>query len=162
MSRGNETRAEILAALFGAMRTASANGVLLSQTVAERVGLNSTDMECLDLLGREGAVTAGRLAELTNLTTGAITGVIDRLEKAGYVRRVPNPRDRRSVVVEPLMEKVEREIGPFYASIGRAMEELGTHYSDAELVLLRDFVLRLNELSREEIAKLRGEASAGE
>src|SRR5262249_44340821 len=157
MSRDDASREEILAALFTAMRRASANGVLLSQAIAERVGLNSNDMECLDLLGQEGMVTAGRLADITGLSTGAVTGIIDRLEKAGYARRVPNPRDRRSVLVEPLLEKVARDIGPFFTAIERGMAELSARYDEAELALLLDFVSRLNEESQAEIARLRGE-----
>jgi len=157
MSRDDTSRQEILAALSTAMRRASANGVLLSQAIAECVGLSSNDMECLDLLSQEGIVTAGRLAEITGLSTGAVTGIIDRLEKAGYARRVPNPRDRRSVLVEPLLEKVARDIGPFFTAIERGMAELSARYDEAELALLLDFVSRLNEQSQAEIARLRGE-----
>src|ERR1700691_628401 len=78
-----------------AMRRSSAQGVLFGQTVANRVGLSNSDMECLDFLILEGRVTAGRLAEVTGLTTGAITGVVDRLERAGLVRRERDDNDRR-------------------------------------------------------------------
>ena len=77
-----------------AVRRSSAQGVLFGQTVANRVGLSSSDMECLDFLILEGRVTAGRLAEVTGLTTGAITGVVDRLEEAGLVRRERDDHDR--------------------------------------------------------------------
>src|SRR5260370_19239740 len=92
MSRKAKGGREVEAALNAAMRDVSGQGVLYSQAVAERLGMNSTDLECLDHISR-GPLTAGRLAELTGLTTGAITGVIDRLERAGLARRQRHPCD---------------------------------------------------------------------
>src|SRR2546430_17138506 len=80
-----------------AMRRTSGLGAIFSQTVADSAGISSSDLECLDFLNLEGRVTAGRLAEVTGLTTGAITGVVDRLEKAGLVRRERDESDRRKV-----------------------------------------------------------------
>ena len=82
-----KARAALLQELEEAMRRSSAQGVLFGQAVANVAGISGSDLECIDILYLEGRVTAGRLAEVTGLTTGAITGVIDRLEKAGYVRR---------------------------------------------------------------------------
>src|SRR3981189_796686 len=84
LSRPN-ARAALLRELEEAMRRSSAQGVLFGQTVANVAGISGSDLECLDFLNLEGRVTAGRLAEVTGLTTGAITGVVDRLEKAGPV-----------------------------------------------------------------------------
>src|SRR5574342_463312 len=98
MSTKTKKRRELEAALNGALRDVSGQGVLYSQAVAERLRINSTDLECLDHISR-GPVTAGRLAELTGLTTGAITGVIDRLERIGLVRREHDPDDRRKPLV---------------------------------------------------------------
>src|SRR5260221_13536695 len=92
MSTKTKRRRELEAALNAAMRDVSGQGVLYSQAVAGRLGMNSTDLECLDHISR-GPVTAGRLAELTGLTTGAITGVIDRLERARLARRERDPCD---------------------------------------------------------------------
>src|SRR6266581_7672060 len=86
--------------------------VLYTQAVAEQVGLNLTDLSCTGILTVEGPVTAGRLAELTGLTTGAITGAIDRMERAGYVRRESDPNDRRRVVVVPIAEKLAANCAP--------------------------------------------------
>src|SRR5580700_8824106 len=99
MSRPSKKRLELTGALNLAMREASGLGVLFSQEVARRLGIASTDLECLDYLGR-GPIAAGELAELTGLTTGAITGVIDRLERAGLARRSRDVADRRKVLVE--------------------------------------------------------------
>src|SRR5882672_4092082 len=91
-----KARAALMEQLEHAVRKSSALGVIFGQTVASRVGISSSDLECLDFLNIEGRVTAGRLAELTGLTTGAITGVVDRMEKAGLVRRERDERDRKS------------------------------------------------------------------
>ncbi|WNV82017.1 MarR family transcriptional regulator [Umezawaea sp. Da 62-37] len=82
-------------------REMSALTVMFHSRVAEQMGLSATDEKCLDLAMRaDGPLTAGRIAELSGLSTGAVTGVIDRLERAGYVRRVRDPHDRRKVLVE--------------------------------------------------------------
>jgi DNA-binding MarR family transcriptional regulator len=150
-------RATLLAALDRELRTGSAQSVLFSQAVADALGMNPTDLECLDLLSVHGAITPKRLAELTGLTTGAITGVLDRLERAGHVRRRPNPRDRRSLIIELDAEHAAREIGPLYAALGQSMADLHAGYSDAELALLLHFTARGNAIMRDEIARLRGE-----
>ena len=121
-----------------AMRRASAQGVLFGQTVANRVGLSSSDMECLDFLILEGRVTAGRLAEVTGLTTGAITGVVDRLEQAGLVRRERDANDRRKVFIAAIPENTAR-IGKFYVHLQQAMLKAWDTYSEAELRLLLRF-----------------------
>src|SRR5262245_29900394 len=100
MSRGNSERAEVLATLPAEFRQLSVATIMFHQAIADRLGMNVTDHKCADLLERNGPMTAGELAEQTGLTTGAITGVIDRLEQAGFVRRAPDPGDRRRVIVE--------------------------------------------------------------
>ena len=94
-----KARAALMQELEHAVRKSSALGVIFGQTVANAVGVSSSDLECLDFLNIEGRVTAGRLAELTGLTTGAITGVVDRMEKAGFVRRERDEEDRRKVYI---------------------------------------------------------------
>src|SRR5260370_16733565 len=93
MSTKTKRRRELEAALNAAMRDVSGQGVLYSQAVADRLGINSTDLECLDHISR-GPVTAGRLAELTGLTTGAITGVIDPLQPPRFPRPERDPAHR--------------------------------------------------------------------
>jgi DNA-binding MarR family transcriptional regulator len=124
-----------------AMRRSSAQGVLFGQTVANRVGLSNSDMECLDFLILEGRVTAGRLAEVTGLTTGAITGVVDRLEQAGLVRRERDDHDRRKVFIAAVPENTAK-IGKFYEHLQRAMLKVWDSYSDAELRLLLRFAMQ--------------------
>jgi DNA-binding MarR family transcriptional regulator len=149
-----------VAALERALRETSALSVLFSQAVADRAGMNPTDLESLDILARYGPMTAGRLAELTGLTTGAITGLVDRLEGRGYARREPHPTDRRSVIVRPLIENAERDLAPSYAAMSRAMDELVTRYSDEELAVIADFMTRAAAVTAEQIAEVRGESIA--
>jgi len=121
-----------------AMRRTSAQGVLYGQAVANMAGISGSDLDCMDFLNLEGRITAGRLAELTGLTTGAITGVIDRLEKAGFVRRERDEVDRRKVFIVTVPENVAG-IGRLYTPMQQAMHKLWSTYSDAELHLLLRF-----------------------
>ncbi len=121
-----------------AMRRSSAQGVLFGQAVANMAGISGSDLDCLDFLNLEGRVTAGRLAEVTGLTTGAITGVVDRLEKAGLVRRERDADDRRKVYIVTMPENVAR-IGRFYVPMQEVMQKLWSSYSEAELQLLLRF-----------------------
>ncbi|MBR0715686.1 MarR family transcriptional regulator [Bradyrhizobium liaoningense] len=122
------------------MRRSSAQGVLYGQAVANIAGISNSDLECLDFLNLEGRVTAGRLAEVTGLTTGAITGVVDRLEKAGYVRRERDEADRRKVFIVVVPE-VTAKIGQFYVPMQQAMQKVWSGYSEEELRLLLRFAL---------------------
>jgi DNA-binding MarR family transcriptional regulator len=133
-----KARAALLQELEEAMRRSSAQGVLFGQTVANVAGISGSDLECLDFLNLEGRVTAGRLAEVTGLTTGAITGVVDRLEKAGLVRRERDEADRRKVFIVVVPETVAR-IGQFYVPMQQAMHKVWNGYSDEELRLLLRF-----------------------
>src|SRR6478609_1036968 len=127
-----KARAALLHELEGAMRRSSAQGVLFGQAVANVAGISGSDLECLDFLNLEGRVTAGRLAEVTGLTTGAITGVVDRLEKTGFVRRERDETDRRKVFIATVPENVAK-IGRFYEHMQRAILKDWDGYSDAEL-----------------------------
>ena len=138
MSRG-KARAALLQELEHAVRRSSGLGVIFGQTVANRAGISSSDLECLDFLNLEGRVTAGRLAELTGLTTGAITGVVDRLEKAGFVRRERDATDRRKVFIVTVPEKIAA-IGRLYQPLQRAVSRNWEAYSEAELRLLLRFM----------------------
>ncbi|MFB9267812.1 MarR family transcriptional regulator [Bradyrhizobium erythrophlei] len=120
------------------MRRSSAQGVMFGQAVANVAGISNSDLECMDILFLEGRVTAGRLAEVTGLTTGAITGVVDRMEKAGYVRRERDAVDRRKVFISVVEEKAA-EIGKLYVPMQQAMQKVWSGYTDDELRLLLRF-----------------------
>src|SRR5246127_5871578 len=130
-----KARATLLGELEEAMRRSSAQGVLYGQAVANVAGIANSDLECMDILYLEGRVTAGRLSEVTGLTTGAITGVVDRLEKAGLVRRERDESDRRKVFIVTVAENVGK-IGRPYELVKRAMQKQCEAYTDAELKFL--------------------------
>ena len=109
----------------------------MDDAACRALGINRTDGRCLDIIDREGPVAAGRLAQASGLTTAAVTAVIDRLERAGYARRVGDPKDRRRVLVEltPLArERSEAIWGPY-----EYFQEMLGRYTIEQLELLRDF-----------------------
>jgi DNA-binding MarR family transcriptional regulator len=160
-SRPSAERARLLQALEAELRTMSTRTVMLSQAIAGRLGLSPTDLETLEQLETHGPVTAGRLAELTGLTTGAITGLVDRLERGGFVRRERDPTDRRRVIVRLVPERARR-IGRMFEPVSRAMAELHARYSDAELALLLDYATRANAVGHEMTSRIRREPAARE
>ncbi|NQV79186.1 MAG: MarR family transcriptional regulator [Alphaproteobacteria bacterium] len=136
------------------MRRSGAQGSLFSQAIAARVGISASDFECLDLVILEGAVTPGRLAEASGLTTGAITGVIDRLERAGFVRRDPDPTDRRRVLVRAVPDGV-RVIGPYYKSLVTQLGVILDDLDTGELARLLALYTRVNNVFAGEIVALK-------
>lgn len=159
MSSHQPNRSELLTAVLREVRRMTAQSVLIGQAVSERFGLSSSDLECLDLALLSGGATAGDFAKVTGLTTGAITGVIDRLERAGYVRRESDPADRRKVIVRARPAKT-RQIAPVYDSLQREMTALWSSYSDEQLALILDFLIRSCDLAVQEIAKLQMKGAA--
>jgi DNA-binding MarR family transcriptional regulator len=135
-------------------RQLGGHALLFHQAVAERLGLNATDLKCLDLARGEKDITAGRIAELTGLTTAALTSVIDRLEARGIVRRERALSDRRKVFVRPIAERMT-EIGRLFESLDRAMQQLYAGYSVADLTFLRDFAIEADKVMLAETKKLR-------
>ena len=133
----------LLEDLNQAGRRLSQATILFHQAVADRLGLHPTDHKCIDLLVSAGSTTAGELAEATGLTTGAITGVIDRLEAAGFVRREDDPNDRRRVIIRVVPKRYRRH-RPALRAVrgggrrdGRALQRAGAGHDpglhDAEL-----------------------------
>jgi DNA-binding MarR family transcriptional regulator len=153
----SQRRTELVGAFNREMRQLVAETVVFNQAVADRLGLNPTDVQCLNILTNTGAVTAGQLAELTGLTTGAVTRLVDRLEQAGYARRERDATDRRRVLVAAVPERLG-EIGGTYASMGRAWHDLLADYSDDQLALFVDLLARGHFVTRDETARLRGAA----
>jgi len=131
----NKKRAERVAAILAGFQRVSGQSVVLSALIAEKFGLAPSDLECLGFLQLEGPMTAGRLAQLTGLTTGAVTRMIDRLEAGRYVRRRDDPADRRRVVVE-LNPAQMKEFAPFYGPIAENSTQLLARYKDEELALI--------------------------
>ena len=123
------------------------------QAVADAIGINRTDLRCLDVIQREGRVTAGRLAEETGLTTGAITTVLDRLERAGLARRARDPGDRRRVLVEVAPDALQGA-GMFYAEHIALSERVYRRHTEEQLEMLLAFVREGREVNEREAAKL--------
>jgi DNA-binding MarR family transcriptional regulator len=115
-----------------------------SYETTEDVDVSPADLGALCLLLLHGPAPAGRLAELTGLTTGAVTGVVDRLEKNGYVRREPDPADRRKVIVVADAARVDRELFPHFPSLKRAAaQQFYDDFTIGELELIAEFLSRL-------------------
>jgi len=151
MSSSPGERTELIEALSLSVRKVIVETVLLFDTLAGQIGVNATDMQCLNILDFEGPVPAGRLAELTGLTTGAITTAIDRLEKAGYVQRVRDPHDRRRVVIQ----QIPHEGFDVFGAIDQAWQELCSHYSDQELAVIFTFIEAMHQMNRGTVAHYR-------
>ena len=149
-------REETIQVIIEKRREMSTETIMFHQNVADVLGLHITDHKCLDLIRQYGAMPAGRLAQLTGLTTGAVTGIIDRLEKAGFVRRANDPKDRRRTIIEPVRNKKwERKIEAIFIPFHERMHKLLSSYSDSELAFLLDVLTKSIELTREESKKLR-------
>lgn len=162
MSRKETGRLELEQQLSEKLgRRLSARTILFHQVVAENLGLNPTDLKCLDLARSETDVTAGRIAEVTGLTTAAVTSVLDRLEKSGLVERVRDAQDRRKVLVRPMPGRAA-EVGRLFESLERAMRKLYSEYSTASLALILEFAGKLEEVMQAETKKLRDRSGGGD
>ena len=113
--------------------------------LAKKLKLSRTDMRCLDLIGRLGPLTAGRLAEESGLTTGAVTFILDRLEEAGMVTRRRDTEDRRRVWVEMVPEAQERLEG-LQQPVAEDMRRLAQQFKEDELAVVRDFMRQAKEV----------------
>jgi DNA-binding MarR family transcriptional regulator len=121
----------------------------LNDLIAQQLGIAQTDLLCLHVLNRAGASTAGALSVQLGRTTGAVTHMIDRLEEAGYVRRRPDPQDRRRILVEALAPGVER-IASFYDGMDARSRRLMAAFSGEQLAAIHTFLLGSYESATEE------------
>jgi DNA-binding MarR family transcriptional regulator len=149
-------RKEIIHAVNEKFTEMSTETILFHQALADVLDIHVTDHRCIHFIHTYGAMPAGRLAELTGLTTAAVTGIIDRLEKAGYVRRANDPKDRRRTIVEPIRNtKLERKLQMIFIPFHERMNKLLSSYSDSELAFLLEVMMKSIEMTREESKKLR-------
>jgi DNA-binding MarR family transcriptional regulator len=118
--------------------------VLFRNATGRKLGLNIADVECLSLIFLKGISTPTELARYTGITTGSATAMLDRLEKAQLIKRKPNPKDRRGVMIES-NEKSTETIGPMVAGIQEVQNELIASYSDKELETIADFLTRFTK-----------------
>lgn len=142
---------------FGATGHALSNAIIaFHQAVADQLGLHVTDHKALGILWAQGPMSAGRLGELLGLTTGAVTAVIDRLDRAGYVERRQDPADRRRVIVAPRHDPArDAEIQALFEPMERAFAQHLPDYNDAERQLILDFVEHAITALREATAEVR-------
>ena len=148
-------RADLEVAFATAMRRTGALMQLMGQAAADQIGINATDLNCLNILSFSGHMTAGELARATGLTTASITGVIDRLEEAGFVSRERDRHDRRRVVVTITLDRAMRDVASVFLPLLRDWRAMAARYSDDELRLIVDFYGRMEQVFREHIVRLR-------
>jgi MarR family transcriptional regulator, organic hydroperoxide resistance regulator len=140
----NPNRAQLRENVIRGLRQFIAGSILYNQQVADRVGLRLSDMQCINVLDLMGPSTPSELARSTGLTTGGVTVMLDRLEKAGYVKRQPNPRDRRSVLVHLNPAKLKK-VDAFYGAINERMAGLLDDTPDSELRSVVNLFSKMNE-----------------
>jgi DNA-binding MarR family transcriptional regulator len=155
--RRTARRTALLAELDREGRRTGSVGSLHARAIAERAGVHPTDFEALDALDWTGPITAGELARRIGVSSGAVTGVIDRLARDGWVRRTSDPNDRRRVVVEILpgpAERVEQMLKVFQPLLDE-MGQINDQYDDDELQTVLDWLRRTNDAVERSTARMR-------
>ena len=151
-------RERLIEQVVAALRADGSARDAFDQAVADRLGINITDLRCLDVLD-QGRSTAGEIATALGLTTGAVTTLLDRLERAGYVRRLRDAADRRRVNVELTPKSLELA-AELYGPMAAEGHALLDGYDSRELELLRDFLQGSRELQVRHEARIRASAPA--
>jgi DNA-binding MarR family transcriptional regulator len=154
VSRQKEERRALLAELAEEMRACHHAVGEVDDAVCDRLRINRTDLRCLDILERSGPLTAGALAEASGLTTGAVTVLLDRLERAGYAKRVRDTVDRRRILVDvtPAIRQAARQL---YGPLLSAFERDSDSYTEEQLRVIRDFVSRSRTINTGQAARIR-------
>lgn len=145
--------------VVGSLRALSTEMDRLDQAAADWYGLNRTDMQALDILGRTGPLAPTALARQLGFTTGGVTTVLDRLEKAGYIRRRPDPADRRRQLVETTEATAARDEEVF-GDLIRATSDVLADYTEDRLVVIRDFLDRIRHVTAAHADALGSQAGA--
>jgi DNA-binding MarR family transcriptional regulator len=154
VSPARKPKKDLIGELISEFRTAGNQDSAFDNLAAEHLGLNRTDLHCINIIENSGGLTAGELAAQAGLTTGAVTGVVDRLERAGFARRVADPADRRRVKVEVTPKwysRADRIWGPMAADWA---SRLGGRFTAEELEQVIEFLRATNELTREHVERL--------
>ncbi|MER5422690.1 MarR family winged helix-turn-helix transcriptional regulator [Streptosporangium roseum] len=147
------SRERLLAALVEAGREHSNTAVMFHTAVSARMGLGMTEEKTLDLLQRLGPLAAGEIAEHSGLAPASVSGLIDRLERKGFVRRIRDTEDRRRVIVEIRYDSIAG-FGALFEDLVRGLEGLYATYTDEQLELILDFLRRSAEVQRAATAGL--------
>jgi DNA-binding MarR family transcriptional regulator len=154
MARRGKSKAQLMDEIAMAFRQAQNRTQVFDELVADRLGINTTDLLCLDLIEQNGRLTAGRLAELAGLTTGAVTGVIDRLERVGYARRLRDESDRRRVLVE-LTDEAVTKTHAIYGPFKEEWDRLLSRYTADQLQMFIDMLGLGEEVGIRQLEHLR-------
>jgi DNA-binding MarR family transcriptional regulator len=155
MAQPRKPKKELVGELISEFRVAGNQDSAFDNLAADVLGVNRTDLHCLNAIENAGGLTAGELAAETGLTTGAVTGVIDRLERAGFARRVSDPQDRRRVKVEvtpKFYARVEKIWGPMAADW---QSSLSSRFTAEELERIIEFLRTTNEVGRKHMERVR-------
>src|SRR3954453_22507202 len=155
MTQARKDKKELIGELISEFRTSGNHDDAFDNLAAQRLGVNETDLHCLNIIQNNGGVTAGQLAKEAGLTTGAVTGVIDRLERIGFARRVADPDDRRRVKLEvtpKFYSRAEKVLGPGAEDWAAA---LGRQFSSDDVNLIIGFLRRTNEITEKHLERLR-------
>lgn len=140
-----QNRAVLHESLIQELRRFIAGTILFNQKVADRFGLRLTDMQCLNVLDLLGPVTPGKLVECTGLSTGGVTVMLDRLEKSGFIRREPNPADRRSLLIRMNARKMKK-VHLLYAEINVQLDRFLGEMSPSDLKSVVGFFTQMNAM----------------
>jgi DNA-binding MarR family transcriptional regulator len=158
MAAGRKSKRELSEEIVGQLvRRYSTAAVLFHHAIAERLGLGPTDHKCLDLLRERGAMTGSELAAITGLTTGAITGVVGRLEQAGYVHREPDPQDGRKQILSPALDRlqhIQHVFDPIREDTATQLESVDAH----QLTAIAEFLARSTDFAYRHAALMRAQA----
>lgn len=151
-SGGSDRSGSVRGDLLG--RDFSTAVVMFHEVVAARRGLTASENKALDLIARRGQVTPGDLARELGLTPGAVTGLVDRLSRAGYARRVPDPTDRRKTYVVAEAERLDAEAASVFVPLRAAITKLTDGYSEAQMAAIEDFVAGVTRILQDQTARL--------
>jgi DNA-binding MarR family transcriptional regulator len=152
----NSTKTELKKRALAAVREYGVHLTQFRNAMSEWAGVNVTDMECLRFLFARGVATPSELARHTGLTSGATTAMLDRLEKAGWLERRPNPDDRRGTLVAPAPSSGGK-VAAWFESARNAQDALISSYSESELEIIAGAFERFTQLWDEESRKLHKE-----
>jgi DNA-binding MarR family transcriptional regulator len=142
---GKPSKEELVQRVIIGAREYGVSATLFRNAVGEKLGVNDTDMQCLALLFFKGISTPTELSKYTGISTGATTAMLDRLEKAKLVKRMPNPNDRRGILIEVDKSSV-KTVGPMFAETRAAQDKLVASYSEKELIVISDFFKRFTDI----------------
>lgn len=161
MSSNHPNRNKIIELLKEVGQKESRASVMFREAIAQTEGMSISDMECLDYVMDNENVTAGDLAKITGLTTGAVTSMIDRLEKAGFVKRERDTKDRRKIFVKPVYERMA-EVGKLYETYVHDAMKMIQKYTDKELMLIIDWKKDMTTIYEKETLKIKKLIRQGE